>query len=1033
MILSDRPWKLKYSREDGDLVSRFYVPALSTAIRYDRTTGYFRAGSLTLAARGLEHLALNNGTMRLLVGCTLDEAEVQAIERGMSMPDMIAAKAELTLPETAGAGEREALELLAWMVGRRMLEVKVAVPCDEHTRKPRTGSAIFHEKAGIIEDKTGAKLAFVGSINETVQGWMHNGETFHVYTSFGPAHQYVAEEEQAFECYWRDEAVHTRVYDFPTAVKEDLLRFLPEDDQLPRRLRRFEEDDEEKQPLVEPELPARPGIDADAERRALWDRVRTAAGLAAGGVWVGEATSPMEAWPHQRRAFLRMYGDAPNHAARLLIADEVGLGKTVQAGLLVRQGWMAGRIRRTIILAPANVCAQWQAELREKFALDWPIYDGQCMRRYDPVTQGYSDTPTTRQSWAAEPFVIMSSHLARRRDRRPELLDAEPWDLVVVDEAHHARNKRTGGRVEANMLMRLLRDLRQRTSGLVLLSATPLQTHAMELYDLLSLLGLPPEWDAVAYERYFEALGQPNIPVDRFEDCARLFRATEAYHGTLPEIRAARLGGGAGGPLSVLRTRRILAALRGEASIPRRQLGPDERQAAVRIMRRWTPVAALMSRHTRALLRRYQNEGKLKARIATRDVADRFITMDPAERDIYDRVEAFLRQTYAQAEQSQRNAIGFILTIYRKRLSSSFTALARSLQGRLDRSVGDDQFDLEEAGEETDAEAVEQTESSARRLLEGAAITDILADVAKLPIDTKARALKTELDRLKADGFDQTMVFTGYTDTMDGLRDWLAEQTSREVICFSGRGGEVRTPEGNWRLVSRAEIKKRFRDRRGDILLCTDAAAEGLNFQFCGSLINYDMPWNPMRVEQRIGRIDRLGQRFERIRIVNLHYRDTVETTVYLALSSRIKLFEDMVGGLQPILSAVSREIGAIALAGGHVDVDAMVANTIDQVDAPTVDIDDVEDLEDMPEMGVPALSLADLDRIVADHRLLPPGYAMDALGRQDFAVEQPESRRRVRATISRDFYANHFDHTDFWTPGSAAFPIEGRPDGIAA
>lgn len=1032
MILPDRPWKLKYSREDGDLVSRFYVPALSTAIRYDRTTGYFRAGSLALAARGIEHLALNNGVMRMLVGCTLDEGEVLAIERGESMTDVISAKADVTLPETSGANEREALELLAWMVGRRMLEVKVAVPCDERTRKPKTGSAIFHEKAGIIEDKTGAKLAFVGSINETVQGWMHNGETFHVYTSFGPAHQYVAEEEEAFERYWKDEATHTRVYDFPTAMKEDLLRFLPTDDELPKRLQRFEETDNEN--LVPPPEPVSvPVVDTDADRLALWEKVRTAAGSPSGGIWVGEATSPMEAWPHQRRAFLRMYGEEPDHAARLLIADEVGLGKTVQAGLLIRQAWMAGRLRRAIILAPANVCAQWQAELREKFALDWPIYDGQCMRRYDPVTQGFTETPTSRQDWAAEPLVIMSSHLARRRDRRPELFDAEPWDLVIVDEAHHARNKRTGGRVEANMLMRLLRDLRQRTRGLVLLSATPLQTHAMELYDLLSLLGLPPEWDAVAYERYFDALGQGHIPIDRFEECARLFRSTEAFHGGLAETQAARLGGEGGKPASTLRTRRILGALRGQASIPRRQLSPEDRQAAVRIMKRWTPVTALMSRHTRALLRRYQAEGKLKARIATRDVADRFITMNPAERDIYDRVENFLRQTYAQAEQSQRNAIGFILTIYRKRLSSSFTALARSLQGRLDRSVEDDQFDLEEAGEETDAESVEKTETAARRLIEGAAIADILADVARLPIDSKARALKTELDALKAEGFDQTMVFTGYTDTMDGLRDWVAEQTGREVICFSGRGGEIRTPEGGWKIVSRAEIKKRFRDGKGEILLCTDAAAEGLNFQFCGSLINYDMPWNPMRVEQRIGRIDRLGQRYERIRIVNLHYRDTVETTVYLALSSRIKLFEDMVGGLQPILSAVSREIGAIALAGGHVDVDAMVANTIDQADTPTVDIDDLGDLEDMPDLGVPALSLADLARIVADHRLLPPGYAMDALGKQDFAVEQPESRCRVRATISRDFYANHFDHTDFWTPGSAAFPQEGRPEERAA
>lgn len=1031
MLLSDRAWKLKYSREDADLVSRFYLPALSTGIRYDRTTGYFRAGSLALAARGIEHLILNGGRMRLLVGCTLNGDEITAIERGMEMADLIASKNDLSLPETSDGLERDALELLAWMVGRSLLEIKVAVPCDERNRKPVQGNAIFHEKSGIIEDKTGARLAFVGSINETVQGWLHNSETFHVYTSYGPGVQYLEEEEASFRRYWEDEASHTRIYDLPTALKDDLLRFLPDDDELPLRLRRLEGSEDVED--VAPPAPVEQD-DIDERREALWEKIRTAARDPDGGIWVGEATSPMEAWPHQRRAFLRLYGERNENPPRLLIADEVGLGKTVQAGLLIRQSWMAGHLARSLILAPANVCAQWQAELREKFALDWPIYDGQCMRRYDATTQSMVDTPVSRDDWAKEPFVIMSSHLARRRDRRAELLSAEHWDLIIVDEAHHARNKRSGSRVEPNMLMRLLRELRHNTRGLVLMSATPLQTHALELYDLMGLLGLPPEWDEVSYERYFEALSIPSVSVDRFEECASLFRATEAFYGSLEDMQAARIGGSRDAPLTRLQPRRILAALRGPSSIRRRQLSSADRQAAVRIMKRWTPVAALMSRHTRALLRRYQAEGRLAARIATRKVADRFIEMEPAERAIYERTEEFLRETYAQADQSQRNSIGFILTVYRKRLSSSFTALARSLQGRLDRAVDDDQFDIEEGGRETDEDEVARAEAEARRLFEGTEIAEILADVGKLPTDSKARALAIELEQLKADGYDQTMVFTGYTDTMDGLRDWLADQSGREVICFSGRGGEVRTPDGGWKIVSRADIKKRFQDGKGDILLCTDAAAEGLNFQFCGSLINYDMPWNPMRVEQRIGRIDRLGQRFENIRIINLHYKDTVETAVYLALSSRIQLFEDMVGSLQPILSALSKEIGAIALAGGHVDIEAMVATTIDQTDTPTVDIDDDLDLHNMPEMGTPALSLVDLEKIVRDHRLLPLGYEMKNLGSEDFAVEHPESRQMVRATLSRSYYAQHFDSAEFWTPGNSAFPQEGTgPSGMAA
>jgi hypothetical protein len=1020
MLLSDRAWQRKYSREDDNLVSRFYVPALSTAIRYDRTTGYFKAGSLSLAARGIEHLVLNGGRMRLLVGCTLDEEEVKAIERGLALAEVIEAKADFAIQEPSSGMERDALELLAWMIGKGYLEIKVAVPCDENTRRPARGSAIFHEKSGIIEDKTGDRLAFVGSINETVQGWMHNSETFNVYTSFGSGLEYLDEEETSFQRYWEDRARKTCVFELPTALERNLLQYLPADDGLPERIRRMQTDEEP----IHVQQPFAPVYeDTDRLRAEFWERVRTAAQDPNGGIWVGEATSPMEAWPHQRRAFLRMYGNGVGHRPRLLIADEVGLGKTVQAGLLIRQSWMAGHLQRGLILAPANVCAQWQAELREKFALDWPIYDGQSFKRYDVATQSIIETPVGRQDWGREPYVIMSSHLARRKDRRPELLAADPWDLVIVDEAHHARNKRSGGRVEANMLMRLLKDLKEHTNGFILMSATPLQTHALELYDLLSLIGFPPEWDAVSYERYFDALSQPSISVERFEECARLFRATEAFHGTLSDADAARLGGTIGQPLSKLQPRRILGALRSQASIPRRQLSSADRAAAVRIMKRWTPVAALMSRHTRALLRRYQAEGRLAARIATRNVTDRFIEMDPAERDIYERTEAFLRETYAHADQSQRNAIGFILTIYRKRLSSSFAALARSLQGRLDRATEDDEFDLEESGVETDEGDVHRAETKARRLLEGAAIAEILEDVVQLPIDTKARALADELKQLKADGFDQTMVFTGYTDTMDGVRDWLADHTGREIICFSGRGGEIRTPEGGWRLVSRAEIKKRFQDGKGEVLLCTDAAAEGLNFQFCGSLINYDMPWNPMRVEQRIGRIDRLGQRFENIQIINLHYKDTVETAVYIALSSRIKLFEDMVGGLQPILSAVSKEIGAIALAGGHADVDSMVASRIDQTETPTVDIDDDLDLHDMPEMGVPALTLAYLELAVRDHRLLPAGYEMEDLGPEDFAVEHPDTKQKVRATLSRSYYAKHFDSAEFWTLGSASFP----------
>jgi hypothetical protein len=193
-LLSDRQWQPKYSPDDGSLVELFYIPALACAVRYDRSTGFFSVYALALAMRGLEGLLRNRGHMRLLVGCTLGEVEVAAIERGMRLRDTVEA-ALLAMPLVApDAASHEALELLAWMIARGSLDVKVAIPCDAQ-RRPLPGAGLFHEKAGLLEDAAGNRLAFNGSINETAQGWTHNWESFHVYTSWGDGTAHVNAEE----------------------------------------------------------------------------------------------------------------------------------------------------------------------------------------------------------------------------------------------------------------------------------------------------------------------------------------------------------------------------------------------------------------------------------------------------------------------------------------------------------------------------------------------------------------------------------------------------------------------------------------------------------------------------------------------------------------------------------------------------------------------------------------------------------------------------------------------------------------------
>ena len=241
------------------------------------------------------------------------------------------------------------------------------------------------------------------------------------------------------------------------------------------------------------------------------------------------------------------------------------------------------------------------------------------------------------------------------------------------------------------------------------------------------------------------------------------------------------------------------------------------------------------------------------------------------------------------------------MTIYRRRIASSFCALRMTLQRHLalidaaDNTpqlldLNDDVPDDEAVDEIPDVEEVGKLEHESLAAAEEADIESLLARIGQLPPDSKLESLKSTLAELRRDGYCQAMVFTQYTDTMDFLREELLKDTDLRLMCFSGRRGEIPSADGSWNRVSRERAKRIFRDREADVMLCTDAAAEGLNFQFCGAMINYDMPWNPMRVEQRIGRIDRLGQQHENIRIVNLHYEGTVETDVYRALRVRIGL-----------------------------------------------------------------------------------------------------------------------------------------------
>ena len=1045
-MLAARAWKLKYTPDDGDLVELFYVPVLEDAERYDRLTGYFNAGALALAARGIGGLVRNAGRMRLVVGCTLEPSEIEAIERGEALRDLVEqrlASLPLAPPDPASC---EALELLAWMIARGHLEVKVAVPCDLDGR-PIPSDGIFHEKAGIVADRSGDRLAWNGSLNETTAGWRRNWESINVYTSWGPEPGRVDDEEANFARIWANRSKRVIVLDVPDAARRDLMRFMPDSD-TPARLKESgpapvkPAPKDAALPPKQPE-PLSAETPVDDLRSRVWAFIARAPSLPNGGIRVGEATAAVTPWPHQIKAFERLYDHWP---PRLLIADEVGLGKTIQAGLLLRQAWLSGRAKRILVLAPKAVLGQWQIELREKFNLNWPVYDGRQLVRYpSPALRGRHRAEAGPHRWHEEPAVIASSHLMRRRDRAAVLLeDAAPWDLVVLDEAHHARRRAAGAPQEGgpNALLRLMRGLEGRTQGLVLLTATPMQVHPVEVWDLLDLLGLPPEWSAEAFLRFFEDLEQPSPSSQALDRMSGLFRAVERSYGEVATEDARRLTA-----LSRFKANKVLRALRDPASIPRRQLETEERRAALRIVQAHTPIRRLVSRHTRELLRRYFKAGMLTTPIAERSVKDRFVDMTPEERALYGAVEEYIASTYNQASAAERTAVGFVMTIYRRRLASSFHALRTTLRKHLDAIAVDDQGQMvgsdedapdDEAMDEIpDTDEIAELEQRALAAEEAHDIKHLLATIDRLPPDSKLERLKDVLGELNEAGFAQTMVFSQFTDTMDFLREALRGGAGPRLMCFSGRGGEIPTADGGWRRIGRDEAKRRFRDGEADILLCTDAAAEGLNFQFCGALVNYDMPWNPMRVEQRIGRIDRLGQVHPVIRIVNLHYEGTVETDVYRVLRNRIGLFKAVVGRLQPILAQLPRTIADAVVSGAgreareRASVTDAIARRAQEAEAGGFDLDTVlDDDVTLPDRPPSPVTMEDLDRVIGSPGLMPPGTDIQPLAPREYGLLAPGMAERLRVTTDPAYYEEHAESVELWSPGN---PLFNAPELLAA
>ncbi len=555
--------------------------------------------------------------------------------------------------------------------------------------------------------------------------------------------------------------------------------------------------------------------------------------------------------PHQVDAALFAFASPLSKGA--LLADEVGLGKTIEAGLIISQRWAESK-RRILVITPANLRKQWHQELLEKFFIAGTILEA---KSYNAEIKAGNLSPFDRH----DSVVICSYQFARSKAAD---VSRTPWDLVVIDEAHRLRNVYKPSNVIANTLKLALAERNK-----LLLTATPLQNSLLELFGLVSFIDEHAFGDVKSFREQFAG-----VPQDRAFDLLRE-RLKPVCHRTL-----------------------------------RRQV---------------TAYVPYTKRH--AILEEF--------------------SPDEAEDRLYNLVTAYLQRENLQALPSGQRAL--MTLVLRKLLASSSFAIAGALvsiserlQSRLNLgrslasltdTVDQDYEALDETQDEwANGDAPEQLSDADLRALETeiAELREFAALATSITQNAKGRALLSALKvgfaRAREFGAaEKAIIFTESRRTQSYLLRVLADSPwADSVVLFNGSNTDeqsraiyrewVARHVGSDRVTGsrtadmRSALVDYFHDH-GKIMIATEAAAEGINLQFCSMVVNYDLPWNPQRIEQRIGRCHRYGQKHDVVVVNFLNRENAADQRVYQLLSEKFRLFEGVFGASDEVLGAIENGV----------------------------------------------------------------------------------------------------------------------------
>ncbi len=828
----------RFSSRRQRLDHAFLNERLRGAKSYRRIAGYFRSSIFELVGEEIAQIPC----VQVVCNSELDAADVLVARH--TRETALKERWNEAMPEVEALLHRERYRRLHELLSSGGVEIRV-VPKDR---------VFIHGKAGVIEQADGTATCFLGSINETKSAFAQNYEVLWE----DPSPEGVAWVEEEFAALWAD------ARPLPSAIIAEIERIAD------RVEIRFEDTDAQ-------ELPAAALAEAPIYRG-------------------GEQLQP---WQRSFVTTLLEHRETYDKA-RLLLADEVGVGKTLSlaASALVSCLLEDGPV---LILCPATLTLQWQIELADKLGIPSAVWSSPKKlwldhRGHEIRGRGAEDIARC----PAQIAIVSTGLIFHGSEERAHLLNRK-YGTVILDEAHRARRRGGFGKRDKtpNNLLDFMFRIAGRTRHLLLGTATPIQTDVNELWDLLRILNTDAEFvlgreDFGRWTRIEKALplikGEVNLTEER--------DAWEWIRDPLPPATENHM-------YSVLRMQLGLSEEQFFSNHGFGALGFIEKQALAGALdadffQEQNPVV----RHTVLRRRRTLEDAGLLERVGVDVHPDPsaapgtyrglnfeglgLVTNHPFD-VAYRAAEAF-----TDALRDRSRAAGFMKTLLLQRLCSSF-ASGRATAEKLRRR---EELDDEEAPRHVEGILDHMTPEETGHL-------DTIVEELSRPEarDPKSAAVQYFLTKYPSEGKTWLehgcIIFSQYYDTVRSLAHVLATALPEEAVAiYAGAGKSGIHSGGDFASVERDDIKRAVRRHEIRLLVATDAACEGLNLQTLGTMINVDLPWNPSRLEQRLGRIKRFGQRRQSVDMLNLVYHDTQDEEVYAVLSRRMKDRYDIFGSL---------------------------------------------------------------------------------------------------------------------------------------